>query len=69
MELGMSGSGSMGSSMVRRLLRAGHSWAGYDLNPQAGPALVVDGAVRVLPAPRFQFGGHEEQAADSKAGA
>ena len=35
MELGMIGLGRMGSSMVRRLLRAGHPCVVYDLRPDA----------------------------------
>ena len=45
MELGMIGLGRMGTNMVRRLLRAGHHCAVYDLNPSAVGALVKEGAV------------------------
>ena len=44
MELGMIGLGRMGTNMVRRLLRAGHQCVVYDLHPEAGQALVKDGA-------------------------
>jgi len=40
----MIGLGRMGSSMVRRLLRAGHHCVVYDLQPPAVEALVKDGA-------------------------
>jgi len=45
MELGMIGLGRMGSSMVRRLLRAGHQCVVYDTHPEAAAALVEEGAV------------------------
>ena len=45
MEIGMIGLGRMGSSMVRRLLRAGHQCVVYDLHPEAVQALVKEGAV------------------------
>jgi len=45
MEIGMIGLGRMGSSMVRRLLRAGHSCVVFDLQPEAVQALVKEGAV------------------------
>ena len=44
-QLGMVGLGRMGAGIVRRLLRDGHSCAGYDLSPDAVAALVADGAV------------------------
>jgi len=45
MELGMIGLGRMGTSMVRRLLRAGHHCVVYDLHPEAVQALAKEGAV------------------------
>jgi 6-phosphogluconate dehydrogenase len=45
MQLGMIGLGRMGSNMVRRLMRAGHTCVGYDPNADAVKALVADGAV------------------------
>src|SRR5579872_1698042 len=45
MELGMIGLGRMGTNMVRRLLRAGHQCVVYDVQPEAGRALVKEGAV------------------------
>ena len=44
MELGMIGLGRMGANMVRRLLRAGHACAVYDLHPQPVQALAREGA-------------------------
>ena len=35
----------MGSSMVRRLLRAGHGCIVYDIHPETVEALVKEGAV------------------------
>ena len=45
MELGMIGLGRMGTNMVRRLLRAGHQCAVFDLHPEAVQAIVKEGAV------------------------
>ena len=45
MEIGMIGLGRMGSSMVRRLLRAGHKCVVYDIHPKAVQALAREGAV------------------------
>ena len=45
MEIGMIGLGRMGSSMVRRLLRAGHQCIVYDIHPETVQALVKEGAV------------------------
>ena len=45
MELGMIGLGRMGTSMVQRLLRAGHQCVVYDLQAEAAQALVQEGAV------------------------
>jgi 6-phosphogluconate dehydrogenase len=44
MEIGMIGLGRMGSSMVRRLLRAGHKCVVYDVRQEAVQALVKEGA-------------------------
>ncbi len=44
MRLGMIGLGRMGSNMVRRLMRDGHTCVVYDLNPDSVAALVADGA-------------------------
>ena len=45
MQLGMIGLGRMGTNMVRRLQRAGHSCVVYDLHPEPVQALVGEGAV------------------------
>ena len=45
MELGMIGLGRMGSSMVRRLLRAGHQCIVYDIHSETVQTLVKEGAV------------------------
>ena len=45
MQLGMLGLGRMGSSMVRRLIMAGHECVVYDVHPEPGKALEKDGAV------------------------
>jgi 6-phosphogluconate dehydrogenase len=61
MQLGMVGLGRMGAGMVRRLLRAGHACAVYDLRPEAVAGLAREGArgagslaelVRALAPPR-----------------
>jgi len=44
MQLGMIGLGRMGSNMVRRLMRGGHSCAVYDRDPGAARDLVQEGA-------------------------
>jgi 6-phosphogluconate dehydrogenase len=44
MLLGMVGLGRMGSSMARRLLRAGHRVVAYDRDPAPGRALAEEGA-------------------------
>jgi 6-phosphogluconate dehydrogenase len=44
MELGMIGLGRMGASMVRRLVRAGHTCVVYDRNLKAARALAREGA-------------------------
>ncbi len=44
MKLGMVGLGRMGSNMVRRLLRAGHSAVVFDTHPEAALALAAEGA-------------------------
>ena len=62
MHIGMVGLGRMGSNMVRRLIRAGHSCVVYDRSPDAIGTLVKEGAagahalaefVQQLPAPRI----------------
>jgi 6-phosphogluconate dehydrogenase len=45
MELGMIGLGRMGASMVRRLMRAGHTCVVYDRDLEAARALVREGAI------------------------
>jgi 6-phosphogluconate dehydrogenase len=45
MEIGMIGLGRMGSSMVRRLLRAGHQCVVYDIHTETVQTLVKEGAV------------------------
>ncbi len=44
MQLGMIGLGRMGSNIVRRLMRDGHSCSVYDLNSDAVATLAADGA-------------------------
>ena len=44
MQLGMIGLGRMGSAMVQRLLRAGHSCVAYDRRPEAITRLAATGA-------------------------
>ena len=46
MQIGMIGLGRMGSNMVRRLIRAGHSAVVYDQTPNSLEALAKEGAVR-----------------------
>ena len=45
MKLGMIGLGRMGSNMVRRLRRAGHECAVFDIHPEAVADLVKEGAI------------------------
>ena len=45
MQLGMIGLGRMGANMVRRLLRAGHQGAVFDMSPKAVEELVQEKAV------------------------
>ncbi len=45
MQLGMLGLGRMGSSMVRRLMKAGHECVVYDVHPEPTQALAKDGAI------------------------
>ena len=45
MQLGTIGLGSMGTNMVRRLMRAGHKCVVYDLHTEAVQALIKDGAI------------------------
>ncbi len=45
MELGMIGLGRMGASMVRRLMRAGHTCVVFDRVPEVAQALAHEGAV------------------------
>jgi 6-phosphogluconate dehydrogenase len=44
MQLGMVGLGRMGSNIVRRLMRAGHTCVVYDVNPDAVASLEAEGA-------------------------
>ncbi len=48
MKLGVVGLGRMGSSMVRRLLRAGHQCVVYDLHAEAVQALEREGVMARL---------------------
>jgi 6-phosphogluconate dehydrogenase len=45
MEMGMIGLGRMGTNMVRRLMRAGHTCVVYDIHPEAVGAIAKEGAV------------------------
>jgi 6-phosphogluconate dehydrogenase len=45
MQLGMIGLGRMGSSMVRRLMKAGHECVVYDIHPASEPTLEKEGAI------------------------
>ena len=45
MQLGMIGLGRMGTSMVRRLLRAGHQCVVYDIHPEAVQTLAKEDAI------------------------
>ncbi len=45
MQLGMIGLGRMGANMVRRLLKAGHQCAVFDISPKAVENLAKEGAV------------------------
>src|SRR5204862_255857 len=45
MQLGMIGLGRMGGNIVRRLMKHGHSTAGYDQDPKAVAARAADGPV------------------------
>jgi 6-phosphogluconate dehydrogenase len=44
MQIGVMGLGRMGANIVRRLMRAGHTCAVYDRDPEPGHKLVADGA-------------------------
>src|SRR3954452_873389 len=44
MQLGMIGLGRMGSNIVRRLMKHGHTSVVYDKDPKAVAALAADGA-------------------------
>ncbi len=44
MQLGMIGLGRMGANMVRRLMRAGHECAVFDMSPDAVSSLEAEGA-------------------------
>ena len=44
MQIGMIGLGRMGSNMVRRLMRAGHSLVVFDRSSNAVHSLVTEGA-------------------------
>ncbi len=41
MQLGMVGLGRMGSNIVRRLMRGGHSCVSFDLNPKNVKELTI----------------------------
>jgi 6-phosphogluconate dehydrogenase len=68
MELGMTGLGRMGSNMVRRLLKGGHSCAVYNRSPKSVQELVQVQAIGTS-AMRFAFGGHLEKVGGEKASA
>ena len=44
MQLGMIGLGRMGANMVRRLMKAGHGCAVFDMSPAAVAAMAAEGA-------------------------
>ena len=44
MQIGMVGLGRMGSNMVRRLMRGGHTCVGYDVHPDAVNSIQAEGA-------------------------
>ena len=44
MQLGMIGLGRMGANLVRRLMRAGHSCVGFDVDPVAAEVVAKEGA-------------------------
>ena len=44
MQLGMVGLGRMGANMARRLMRDGHEFVAYDVNPDAVATLAGEGA-------------------------
>ena len=56
MQLGMIGLGRMGASMVRRLMKKGHSCVVYDTKPEAVAALRADGAVGAASIEEFVAG-------------
>jgi 6-phosphogluconate dehydrogenase len=53
MQLGMVGLGRMGSNLVRRLMRAGHSCVVYDVNPDVVSTLEGEGATGATALPDF----------------
>src|SRR4051794_37859385 len=53
MQLGMVGLGRMGSNMVRRLLRGGHSCVAYDVHAEPVEALSKEGAEGALTLDEF----------------
>jgi 6-phosphogluconate dehydrogenase len=56
MQLGMIGLGRMGASMVRRLMKKGHTCVVYDTRPEAVDALRADGAVGAASIEEFMAG-------------
>ena len=74
----MIGLGRMGASTGRCLRRAGHQCVVYDLHAEAVGALLKEGAIgttllpvfadKLLPALRYEFGGHMEKSAAKKGG-
>lgn len=53
MQLGMIGLGRMGANMVRRLLKAGHECAVFDMSPKAVAELVKEKAIGAASLPDF----------------
>ena len=53
MQLGMIGLGRMGSNMVRRLMRGGHSAVAYDRNPENVKLIAREGAAAAMSLDEF----------------
>ncbi|MBA2560060.1 MAG: decarboxylating 6-phosphogluconate dehydrogenase [Propionibacteriales bacterium] len=52
MDIGMVGLGKMGSNMLERLRRGGHTVVGFDRNPDASDVANLEELVAALPAPK-----------------